>query len=258
MSPAALSVRGLVRHFGGVRALDGIDFDLQAGSCVALIGPNGAGKSTCFACIAGQQAPGAGEILWQGRSILGLGARDRLALGLARTFQVAQVFEALSVRQNVLLALHAREASLPAWQALGDRHAAQAQALLAQADLLDQADVDASRLPYGAKKRLELALALAGEPALLLLDEPAAGLAGPERARLMQWVRRLADGGMTVLYTEHNMDAVAGIADRVLVLIEGRLAAQGRFEDVVRDPQVQARYLGRSGLAFVGGEGGHA
>ena len=131
--------------------------------------------------------------------------------------------------------------------------------LLAQAGLGGLADQEAASLPYGAKKRLELALALAGQPRLLLLDEPAAGLAGQERRALMQWVRQLADGGLTVLYTEHNMDAVAGIADRVLVLIEGRLAAQGRFDEIARDPVVQARYLGHSGLDFLpAGKGGHA
>ena len=127
-------------------------------------------------------------------------------------------------------------------------------ALLAQAGLEALATQDALSLPYGAKKRLELALALAARPQLLLLDEPAAGLAGPERADLMQLVKRLAGQGLAVLYTEHNMDAVAGVADRVLVLIEGRLAAQGSFDEISRDAVVRSRYLGQAG-----GEGaGHA
>lgn len=258
MSAGGLSVRGLLRHFGGVKAVDGVNFEVAVGECVALIGPNGAGKSTCFACIAGQQQPTAGELLWQGRSLLGLDPRQRLERGVARSFQVAQVFEALSVQENVQLALQAPLGQWPVWQPLGTRHLAQAQALLAQAGLGEVAALDAASLPYGAKKRLELALALAGQPSLLLLDEPAAGLAGEERQRLMQWVRALADAGLTVLYTEHNMDAVAGTADRVLVLIEGRLAAQGSFEQIARDPVVQARYLGHSGLDFLRPDPDHA
>ena len=246
-----LSVQGLVRHFGGVKAVDGVDFEVAPGECVALIGPNGAGKSTCFACIAGQQLPTAGEVRWQGRTLLGLSPRERLLRGVGRSFQVAQVFEALSVQQNLQLALQARQAGRPrwpAWQALAGRHVDEARALLVQADLAPLAHHEVARLPYGSKKRLELALALAGRPQLLLLDEPAAGLAGQERQALMQWVRRLATDGLTVLYTEHNMDAVAGVADRVLVLIEGRLAAQGRFDEIARDPLVQARYLGPRAL----------
>lgn len=251
MSQAGLHVSGLVRHFGGVKAVDGVDFDVAVGECVALIGPNGAGKSTCFACIAGQQSPDSGQVQWQGQTLLGLDPRQRLARGVARTFQVAQIFEALSVQQNLQLALQAPSGDWPALQALGGRHLPQAQALLDQAGLLELAQQPAVSLPYGAKKRLELALALAGRPSLLLLDEPAAGLAGEERRQLMRWVRELATAGLTVLYTEHNMDAVAGTADRVLVLIEGRLAAQGRFEQIAQDPVVQARYLGRSGLDFL-------
>ncbi len=259
MSGAALVVQGLVRHFGGVKAVDGVDFEVMPGECVALIGPNGAGKSTCFACIAGQQRPTSGEVLWEGLSLLGRSPRERLQRGVARSFQVAQVFEALSVRHNLQLALQAREGHWPAWRLLGRRHQNEADALLSQAGLLAQAEQEAASLPYGAKKRLELALALAAQPRLLLLDEPAAGLAGQERQALMQWVRQLADGGLTVLYTEHNMDAVAGTADRVLVLIEGRLAAQGRFEQIACDPVVQARYLGQTGLDFLqAAKGGHA
>jgi branched-chain amino acid transport system ATP-binding protein len=228
-----------------------VDFEVAEGECVALIGPNGAGKSTCFACIAGQQVPTAGQVLWQGQSLLGLQPRERLARGVARTFQVAQIFEALSVQQNLQLALQASQGQWSALQPLSACHLPQAQALLAQAGLEGVAEHEAASLPYGAKKRLELALALAAGPRLLLLDEPAAGLAGQERQGLMQWVRQLANEGLTVLYTEHNMDAVAGLADRVLVLIEGRLAAQGSFAQIARDPVVQARYLGHSGLDFL-------
>jgi branched-chain amino acid transport system ATP-binding protein len=165
---------------------------------------------------------------------------------VGRSFQVAQVFEALSVLGNVQLALQARQRRLSHWQALALWQPEDAMALLEQAGLAGQAHHLAGSLPYGAKKRLELALVLAGKPGLLLLDEPAAGLAEQERASLMVWVRALAAGGLAVIYTEHNMDAVAGVADRVLVLIEGRIAAEGPFETVAADPLVQARYLGRA------------
>ena len=264
-APGGLQVRGLVKHFGGVQAVKGIDFDVSPGECVALIGPNGAGKSTCFACIAGQHLPTRGEVSWNGQRMDAWQAPQRLLAGVARSFQVAQTFEALTVRQNLQLALSAR-GPLSAWRTLGNLHRPAAQALLAQVGLADAADMDALGLPYGAKKRLELAIALAGisaadggsnvagptaeppvqKPRLLLLDEPAAGLAGPERAALMRLVRQLAASGISVLYTEHNMDAVFGVADRVLVLIDGLLVANGNPEEIARHADVRKRYLGAS------------
>ena len=241
-----LRVQGLTRHYGGVQALDGVSFEVPAGQCVALIGPNGAGKSTCFACLAGQQTPSAGRVQWHGQDVTGLSPARRQALGMARTFQVAQTFEALTVLQNLQL-LHVRR-SLSWWDRLAGREHAQALEGLAQVGLTGQADAVVADLPYGAKKRLELAMALAGLPPqgerLLLLDEPAAGLAPSERAAMMALVRQVATRGVTVLYTEHNMDAVFGVADRVLVLMQGCLVADGTPEAVAHDPQVRARYLG--------------
>ena len=243
----SLRVQQLARHYGGVKALDGVDFEVSSGQCVALIGPNGAGKSTCFACLAGQQLPGAGRVFWQGRDVTELPPAQRQALGMARTFQVAQTFEALTVLQNIQLVLVRQRLSW--WDRLAGREAAAALQALAQVGLSDLADAVVADLPYGAKKRLELAMALAGLPdegeRLLLLDEPAAGLAPAERADMMALVRRVADQGVTVLYTEHNMDAVFGVADRVLVLMQGRLVADGTPQAVARDPQVRERYLGQ-------------
>ena len=256
---AALQVRGLTKHFGGVRALDGVDFDVPSGQCVALIGPNGAGKSTCFACLAGQHAPTAGQVFWQGQPLLGLTPAERQRLGVARTFQVAQTFEALTVLQNIQLVLRGA-APLAWWDRLNQRQPERAFQLAAQAGLQGVVRATVADLPYGAKKRLELAMALAGlpeagaktvannatdpGPSLLLLDEPAAGLAMAERADMMALVRQVAAQGVTVLYTEHNMDAVFGVADRVLVLMQGRLVADGTPEAVAQDPQVRERYLG--------------
>ena len=246
----SLQVKHLVKHFDGVVAVRDLSFELRVGECVALIGPNGAGKSTCFACIAGQYPLTGGRVIWNGQALNGVGARARLRHGIARTFQVAQVFEALTVLQNVQLAAQAAPGlqAISAFKMLDKCSLDAARGLLDQAGLQTLADHDALSLPYGAKKRLELAIALAASPALLLLDEPAAGLAGQERSRLMQWVQRLAAGGMAVLYTEHNMDAVAGVADRVLVLIEGRLAAQGTFDEISRDRAVRKRYLGEGAV----------
>jgi branched-chain amino acid transport system ATP-binding protein len=246
---SALAVQDLKRHFGGVHALDGVSFELSAGQCVALIGPNGAGKSTCFACLAGQQQAQSGQVLWAGQPLLGLSPAQRLHRGVARTFQVAQTFEALTVLQNLQLVRSAGHLSW--WDRLDQRGPQAAEALLDTMDLQPQRHTVVAELPYGAKKRLELAMALAGwpggqgAPRLLLLDEPAAGLAPAERAVMMALVRQVADSGATVLYTEHNMDAVFGVADRVLVLMQGRLVADGTPEAVAQDPQVRALYLGQ-------------
>jgi branched-chain amino acid transport system ATP-binding protein len=248
-----LEVTHLRKTFGGVHAVRDVSFSVKPGECVALIGPNGAGKSTIFACIAGQHPPTRGNIDWCGKSLDHLIPAQRLQLGVARTFQVAQTFEALTALQNVQLALQGSSRLRP-FDELSQFARPQAMQLLNEVGLEVSAAQPAVSLPYGAKKRLELALSLAGiadkrhggsSQALLLLDEPAAGLAVAERAQMMQLIQSLAKG-MAVLYTEHNMDAVFGIADRVIVLIDGEIAAQGIPQDVARDPVVRTRYLGNS------------
>ena len=250
-----LHVNNLVKHFDGVKAVNGVSFEIKSGECVALIGPNGAGKSTCFACIAGQHIPTSGDIVWCGASVTAWSAARRQRSGIARTFQVAQTFEALTVLENLQLIV-ANVRGLSTWRALSVTDVDAAMRQLAEVGLAHLAQADVLGLPYGAKKRLELALALAGiaeknqqvanSERLLLLDEPAAGLAGPERADLMRLVKSVAKQGIAVLYTEHNMDAVFGVADRVLVLIDGQLAAQGTPDDVAQNALVRSRYLGQS------------
>lgn len=255
----ALQVQGLTRHFGGVKALHNLDLTVNAGECLAMIGPNGAGKSTCFACLAGQQVADAGLVLWRGHSLLGLSPAQRLHLGVTRTFQVAQLFDGLTVLQNIQLVLTRDRLS---WlDRLARRHVDRAQALLSQVGLLDARQLWAGQLAYGQRKRLELAMALAALPmdaagrteGLLLLDEPAAGLSQVERADMMGLVRSLARQGATVLYTEHHMDAVLGVADRVLVLMRGERVVLDTPEEVMRHARVKSEYLGTSPA-----EGGHA
>jgi branched-chain amino acid transport system ATP-binding protein len=248
-----LEVTHLRKNFGGVHAVRDVSFSVKPGECVALIGPNGAGKSTTFACIAGQHPATGGNIDWCGKSLDRLSPAQRLQLGVARTFQVAQTFEALTALQNVQLALQGSARHSPVDE-LSQFARSQAMQLLQEVGLKESAEQVAVRLPYGAKKRLELALSLAGiadkrhggsSQALLLLDEPAAGLAADERADMMRLIQSLS-ARMALLYTEHNMDAVFGIADRVIVLIDGEIAAQGTPQDVARDPLVRTRYLGNS------------
>ncbi|MEY3779881.1 MAG: Lipopolysaccharide export system ATP-binding protein LptB [Pseudomonadota bacterium] len=246
-----LTVQHLQHQYAGVQALRGVSFELQQAECVALIGPNGAGKSTCFACLAGQQIASAGQIVWRDQNLMQVPVTDRRALGIGRTFQVAQVFEALTVMQNLQLVLKAKK-GVSALDVLDDcdhdAALACANATGLEALGMEVLHSSAAQLSYGNKKRLELAMAMAGLPdpgrGLLLLDEPAAGLSPEERLDMMARIRILTQQGTTVLYTEHNMDAVFGVADRVLVLMEGQLLAQGLPEDMAAHPEVRARYLG--------------
>jgi branched-chain amino acid transport system ATP-binding protein len=248
VSSALLAVDGVAKHFGGVHAVDGVSLTLAAGRMTALIGPNGAGKSTLFALIAGQLVPDRGRVLFDGRDISRTPAARRASLGLARTFQTAQAFATLTVQQNVQLALavHAGRA-FAAWRPLARDHVAASLALLARVGLASQAARAAADLPYADLKRLELAVALAAAPRLLLMDEPTAGMAPAERYALMDLVRAVsAETGLTVLFTEHSMDVVFGYAERLLVLSRGRLIADGAPETVRRDPAAQAAYFGEA------------
>jgi branched-chain amino acid transport system ATP-binding protein len=250
-APAVLSVRALERTFGGVRAVDRVSFELAPGTVTALIGPNGAGKSTLFNLIDGQLAADAGAIEFCGKALVRESTAQRMRAGVGRTFQVARVFTSMSVVQNVQLALIAaagEEQSITVPLSL--RFQPEGQALLAGIGLGRLAALPAAALAYGDAKRLELLLALAGKPRLLLMDEPTAGMAPGERAALMRQVVDLArERGLTVLFTEHSMDVVFGHAERVLVMSQGQLIADAAPDAVRADPRVQAAYLGPGALA---------
>lgn len=241
-----LIARDLRKDFGGVRAVAGVSFTVAAGELVALIGPNGAGKSTCFNLLNGQIAPDSGSVHLGGLDITGWPPNRVWRLGVGRSFQVAATFTSMTVRENVQMALIARHGQVwrfgrPARALFRD----QAEALLALVGLAERADQGGGALAYGEVKRLELALALSNDPRLLLMDEPAAGLAPADRLVLMDLVRRVArEQGRAVLFTEHDMDVVFAIADRVLVMDRGALIAEGPPDQVRADPRVRAVYLG--------------
>ena len=241
-----LRVRGLGKSFGGVHAVDGIDFDLAAGELLAFIGPNGAGKSTTFNLINGQLRADSGTVTLDGQNLLGLSPRAICKLGVARTFQIAQTFSSLTVIENVQMSVLSHHRQVYSfWKRAGDAYQKESMALLEQVGLGDQAKKPTSALSYGDIKRLELAMALAGCPRLLLMDEPTAGMGASERHALMSLTQSLAtEKGIAVLFTEHSMDVVFAFANRVLVLARGRLIADGSPEQVREDTKVQQVYLG--------------
>ncbi len=241
-----LAAERLSRAFGGVAALSDVSFAVAAGEVVALIGPNGAGKSTCFNLLSGQLRPSAGRIRLDGRDITGLGPAAICRRGVGRSFQITATFASMTVRENVQLALLAHHRQIwRFWRPAAAAFRAEAQALLAELGMEAEADRAAAVLAYGDLKRLELAVALAGAPRLLLMDEPTAGMAPGERGALMALIRRLAgERGLGVLFTEHDMDAVFGTADRILVLARGTLIAAGRPAEIRADAEVRRVYLG--------------
>jgi branched-chain amino acid transport system ATP-binding protein len=246
MKEPVLQVEGLHKAFGGVQAVEDVSFAVAAGELLALIGPNGAGKSTCFNMLNGQLAPDSGVVRLDGRDIVGLGPRAVWRLGVGRTFQITATFASLTVRENVQMALYSHTGKLHRLLArFGTTLKAEADALLEQVGMLDQAGRACGVLAYGDLKRVELAMALANSPRLLLMDEPTAGMAPKERVALMDLAARLARAQkIAVLFTEHDMDVVFGQADRIIVLDRGRLIAGGRPEEVRNNADVRAVYLG--------------
>ncbi len=251
MAGALLEVDRVSRSFGGVRAVRDVSFTLGAGELLALIGPNGAGKSTLFNMVNGQLRPDAGSIRLAGSELVGRKPREIWRLGVGRTFQIAATFSSMTVIENVQMALLSRAPRLyHLWRAAARLHREEAWALLEDVGVQGQADRPCSVLAYGDVKRVELAMALAHGPRLLLMDEPTAGMAPNERRELMALTRRLVgERGLSVLFTEHSMDVVFAYADRLVVLARGELIAQGDPQAIRRDARVQEVYFG-SGKTF--------
>jgi len=246
-----LQVTGLGKSFGGNRAVDGIGFSVAQGELLALIGPNGAGKSTTFNMVNGQLRADSGSIRLDGRELIGRKPRDIWKLGVGRTFQIAETFASLTVVENVQMALISADNHLfSMWRRAADYRRDEAMDLLRQVGMAEQAGRPCSVLAYGDVKRVELAIALANAPKLLLMDEPTAGMAPQERNALMALTKRLVvERGLAVLFTEHSMDVVFAYADRLIVLARGRLIAEGTPAEIRDHPQVQAVYFG-SGRTF--------
>jgi len=231
----------------GFRAVNGVDLRLEAGRVHALVGPNGAGKTSLFNLLTGFLKPTSGEILLFGRDATHLRADQIANLGVARSFQITSLFEHLSALEHVLLALQsATDLGLRFWSSEGAlrRFVPRGRELLGEVGLEAVADRPASGLPYGQKRALELAIALAREPRLLLLDEPTSGMGLEDVSRTIALIRQVA-GGRTVLLVEHNMGVVAEVAQRVVVMQQGRVIADGPYEVVRREPAVIAAYLGQ-------------
>ena len=245
--PSLLEVEHLRKAFGGVEAVGDVSFAVAAGELVALIGPNGAGKTTCFNLINGQLAPDGGTVRLAGERIDGLRPRRIAAKGVGRTFQTAAIFASMSVRENVQLALIAHAGEQKGLTSLATRaHGQAADALLERVGAATLAQRLCATLAYGDLKRVELAIALASGPRLLLMDEPTAGTAPGDRAELMRLTTSLVRSGrIAALFTEHDMDVVFGYADRVIVLDRGRIIAHGLPAVVRADPRVHAVYFGQ-------------
>lgn len=229
-----IRTEALSRHFGGVKAVDGVDFVLAEGEIRAIIGPNGAGKSTFVGLLCGRIRPSHGRIFWEGRDITAMPAQKRVRLGIGYAFQITSIFPGLSVAENVALALQRRR--------VADVEA-EVQAVLAKVGLAAHAEMRAGEQSYGHQRLLEVAMGLAPRPRLLILDEPTQGLAADEIERFIALMREIA-GETTLLLIEHNMDVVMALAERITVLDAGRVLAEGSPAEIRGSQAVQMAYLG--------------
>jgi branched-chain amino acid transport system ATP-binding protein len=232
-----LEVRDLSKSFGGLKAVDQASLDVRQGEIVGLIGPNGAGKTTLFAAIAGFHAPDAGRVAFEGKDITGLAPHRICAAGMVRTFQITQPFAKISVRENIMVGAYFRTAD----RKLAEREAEAVAGMVGMTGQLDQMGAD---LTVAGRKRLELARALATGPRLLLLDEVMAGLNPTEVTEIVQVIREIRNSGITILLIEHVMQAVTSLAERVYVLNQGRMIAEGTPAAIADNPQVIEAYLG--------------
>jgi len=243
---SVLRVAGVCKSFGGVHAVNDVSFEVDEGEICALIGPNGAGKSTCFNMLNGQLRPDRGRIEFRGAELVGRTPREIWRLGVGRTFQITATFSSMSVRENVQMVLMSRHRRIFNLARFANRlYAERAMELLELVGVAEQADRPCAVLAYGDIKKVELAVALADDPSLLLMDEPTAGMAPGERVELMELTARIVrDKGCSVLFTEHDMDVVFAHADRILVLHLGELMAEGAPAEVRANQQVKEIYFG--------------
>lgn len=248
MTEPILSVTGLGKAFGGVRAVDGVSLEVMPRETVALIGPNGAGKTTFYNMISGRMKPSSGRVRFQGRDITGLPPHAISRLGVSRSFQINNVFTELTARENVevaLTALHGRAFSLFRPASRDRRLLAEADAVLERLGLRPLADTRAGVLSYGDKRLLEIAIVLATRPRLVLLDEPTAGMTPEETRQVTRLIRELAASNTyTFLITEHDMSVVFDLADRIVVMHRGQLLAEGSPEEIRNNKAVREAYLG--------------
>ena len=257
MPDVILETRELTKEFKGFTAVDRVNLQVQRGHIHALIGPNGAGKTTCFNLLTKFLSPSAGRIVFNGTDITSLKPAQIARLGIIRSFQISAVFPHMTVLQNVRIGLQrALGTSYHFWRSertlrqLDDR----AMALLAEVDLAEFADTVTADLPYGRKRALEIATTLGMEPELMLLDEPTQGMGHEDVHRVTELIKKVS-AGRTILMVEHNMNVVAGICDRISVLQRGAVLAEGRYDDVSRNPQVVEAYMGSAEVPLEGAHG---
>lgn len=242
-----LSIQNLVKRFGALTATDHVSLQVEQGEIHALIGPNGAGKSTLVHLISGLLPADGGSLKLDGQELIHLAPHQRVAAGLSRCFQITSIFPKLSVAENLLLAVQAHHSNSFRWFKVRDKDAelkAKAWELAHRVQLESQWNTVAGTLPHGAQRKLDVALAIAATPKLLLLDEPMAGMGPAESEEMVELIQQLRKD-MAILLIEHDMDAVFQLADRITVLVYGKVFAQGTSEQIQHDPRVQAVYLGQ-------------